>query len=55
MGIVNPTMLEIYDDIPKDLLESREDVLFDRKEDGPRANFLDFAERLKSSGRKKCE
>ena len=27
MGIVNPTMLEIYDNIPKDLLEYVEDVL----------------------------
>jgi 5-methyltetrahydrofolate--homocysteine methyltransferase len=26
MGIVNPTMLEVYDEIPKDLLERVEDV-----------------------------
>ena len=30
MGIVNPSMLEIYDDIPKDLLIKVEDVLFNR-------------------------
>ena len=33
MGIVNPTMLEVYDEIPKDLLEHVEDVLLDRRED----------------------
>mgnify|MGYP003648499372 CR=1 FL=1 len=43
MGIVNPAMLEIYDDIPKELLEKVEDVLFDRCEDAT-GNLLDFAE-----------
>lgn len=33
MGIVNPTLLGVYDDIPKDLLERVEDVLLDRRED----------------------
>jgi len=33
MGIVNPTMLEVYDEIPKELLEYVDDVLFDRRED----------------------
>jgi 5-methyltetrahydrofolate--homocysteine methyltransferase len=33
MGIVNPTMLEVYDEIPKDLLELVEDVMLDRKDD----------------------
>ena len=32
MGIVNPSMLEIYDNIPKDLLIKVEDVLFNRTE-----------------------
>ena len=27
MGIVNPAMLEVYDNIPKELLEKVEDVL----------------------------
>ena len=27
MGIVNPTMLEVYDEIPKDLLDHVEDVI----------------------------
>lgn len=51
MGIVNPTMLEIYDDIPKDLLEMVEDVLFDRREDATE-RLLEFADTVKSSGKK---
>lgn len=43
MGIVNPTMLEIYDQIPKDLLEHVEDVLLDRREDATE-RLLDFAQ-----------
>lgn len=43
MGIVNPTMLEVYDDIPKDLLEHVEDVLFDRRDDATE-RLLAFAE-----------
>ncbi|MEO6901989.1 MAG: methionine synthase [Bacteroidia bacterium] len=33
MGIVNPALLQVYDDIPKDLLELVEDVLLDRRAD----------------------
>jgi len=43
MGIVNPAMLEIYDDIPKDLLEHVEDVVLDRRDDATE-RLLDFAE-----------
>ncbi|PIB35804.1 methionine synthase [Reichenbachiella sp. 5M10] len=43
MGIVNPAMLEVYDDIPKDLLEHVEDVLLDRRDDATE-RLLDFAE-----------
>ncbi|WP_348737161.1 methionine synthase [Tenacibaculum sp. 190524A02b] len=50
MGIVNPTMLEVYDDIPKDLLEHIEDVILDRREDATE-RLLDFAETVK--GKKK--
>ncbi|MEO8773791.1 MAG: methionine synthase [Gelidibacter sp.] len=46
MGIVNPTMLEIYDEIPKDLLEHVEDVLFNKREDATE-RLLDFAETVK--------
>ncbi len=45
MGIVNPTMLEIYDEIPKDLLEHVEDVLLNRREDATE-RLLDYAETL---------
>ena len=30
MGIVNPSMLEVYDEIPKDLLKKVEDVLLNK-------------------------
>ncbi len=43
MGIVNPNMLEIYVEIPKDLLEHVEDVLLDRRGDATE-RLLDFAE-----------
>ena len=33
MGIVNPGMLQVYDEIPKDLLERVEDVIFNRRKD----------------------
>ncbi|MGH1388374.1 methionine synthase [Kordia sp.] len=46
MGIVNPTMLEIYDDIPKELLEHVEDVILDRREDATE-RLLDLAESFK--------
>ena len=43
MGIVNPTMLEVYDEIPKDLLKHVEDVLLDRRDDATE-RLLKFAE-----------
>lgn len=43
MGIVNPTMLEVYDDIPKELLERVEDVLLNRREDATE-RLLEYAE-----------
>lgn len=46
MGIVNPEMLEIYDEIPKDLLEHVEDVLLDRRDDATE-RLLTFAENVK--------
>ncbi len=46
MGIVNPEMLEVYDEIPKDLLEYVEDVLLNRREDATE-RLLDFAENVK--------
>ena len=46
LGIVNPTMLEVYDEIDKELLEHVEDVLFDRRNDATE-RLLDFAETVK--------
>ncbi|MCD8438756.1 methionine synthase [Tenacibaculum finnmarkense] len=46
IGIVNPAMLEIYDDIPKDLLAHIEDVILDKREDATE-RLLDFAETVK--------
>ena len=48
MGIVNPALLEIYDDIPKDLLARVEDVILNRREDATE-RLLDFAETVKGS------
>jgi len=52
MGIVNPAMLEVYDDIPKDLLEHVEDVLLDRRDDATE-RLLDFAESVKGNAKEK--
>ncbi len=52
MGIVNPTMLEVYDEIPKDLLERVEDVLLNRRDDATE-RLLEFAESVKGAAKKK--
>ncbi len=52
MGIVNPTMLEVYDEIDKELLERVEDVLLNRREDATE-RLLDFAENVKGSVKKR--
>jgi 5-methyltetrahydrofolate--homocysteine methyltransferase len=46
MGIVNPEMLSIYDEIPKDLLEHVEDVILNRRDDATE-RLLDLAENVK--------
>ena len=48
IGIVNPTMLEVYDEIPKDLLEHVEDVILNRRADATE-RLLDFAQSVKGS------
>ena len=50
MGIVNPAMLEIYDEIPEDLLERVEDVLLNRREDATE-RLLDLAESYKGQSK----
>ena len=51
MGIVNPTMLEVYDDIPKDLLEHVEDVMLNRRDDATE-RLLEFADSISDSTKK---
>lgn len=52
MGIVNPTMLEVYDDIDKELLVRVEDVLLNRREDATE-RLLEFADTVKGTAKKK--
>ena len=49
MGIVNAGMMEIYEEIPKDLLERVEDVLFNRRPDAT-DRLLEIAESVKGEG-----
>jgi 5-methyltetrahydrofolate--homocysteine methyltransferase len=49
MGIVNAGMLEVYDEIPKDMLEHVEDVLLNRRPDATE-RMLEFAEQFKGKG-----
>jgi len=51
MGIVNPSMLEIYDDIPKELLDYVEDVILNRRDDATE-RLLDYAESLSGDVKK---
>ncbi|MEC7725593.1 MAG: dihydropteroate synthase, partial [Planctomycetota bacterium] len=52
MGIVNAGMLEVYEEIPKDLLERVEDVLFCRRPDATE-RLIAFAERVKGDGKQR--
>ncbi len=49
MGIVNPGMLEVYDEVEPELLRLVEDVLLNRHPDATE-RLIDFAEELKSKG-----
>ena len=51
MGIVNPGQLEVYDEIPKPLLERVEDVLLNRRPDAA-DRLTEFAETVKKTGKK---
>ena len=53
-GIVNAGMLEVYDEIPPELLERVEDVLLNRRTDATE-RLLDLAERYKGQDGKKIE
>ena len=48
MGIVNPALLEIYDNIPKKLLDYVEDVILNRRADATE-RLLDYAENVSST------
>jgi 5-methyltetrahydrofolate--homocysteine methyltransferase len=52
MGIVNAGQIAVYDDVPKDLLERVEDVLFDRHPDATE-RLVAFAETVKGGTKKK--
>lgn len=47
IGIVNPAMLEVYDEISKQLLELVEDVILDRRPDATE-RLLEYSEKNKS-------
>ena len=48
MGIVNAGQLGLYEEVPKDLLELLEDVLFNRRPDATE-RLVDYAEKIKQS------
>lgn len=50
IGIVNPALLDVYDNIPKDLLERVEDVILDRRDDATE-RLLSFAEQVVGTAR----
>ncbi|HUZ88187.1 MAG TPA: methionine synthase [Candidatus Baltobacterales bacterium] len=52
MGIVNAGQLVVYEDIPKDLLELVEDIIFDRRPDATE-RLVDFAKSISSAGSKR--
>ena len=54
MGIVNPNMLTVYNDIPKELLDLGEDVMLDRRDDATE-RLLDYSEKVKSVKKEKVE
>ncbi len=51
MGIVNPNMLQVYDEIPADLLELVEDMIFNRRADAT-DRLISFAEQVKQVDKK---
>ena len=54
MAIVNPGMLQIYDEIPKDLLQLVEDVVLNQKDDATE-RLIDFAQNIKNVDDKKIK
>lgn len=54
MGIVNAGQLEVYEEIPKDLLNLVEDVLFNRRKDATE-RLVDFAETVKQKDKEEVK
>ena len=54
MGIVNAGMIEVYEDIPIDLLKAVEDVLLN-KDNGATERLVDLAENIKGDGKQRVE
>ena len=54
MAIVNAGQIGVYDDIPKDLLEHVEDIIFNRRPDAAE-RMVTFAESVKGKGRVQVE
>lgn len=54
MGIVNPSLLIVYDEIPKDLLQLIEDVMLDRDEESTE-KLIEYAEQNKAVKKDKTE
>ncbi|MFQ5584669.1 MAG: vitamin B12 dependent-methionine synthase activation domain-containing protein, partial [Calditrichia bacterium] len=54
MGIVNAGQITVYEEIPRDLLERVEDLLFNRRPDATE-RLLEFAETLKGRKKEKSE
>ena len=52
MGIVNAGQLVVYEDIPADLLERVEDIIFNRRPDATE-RMVQFAETVKGAGKKR--
>ncbi len=52
MGIVNAGQLAVYEEIPKDLLEHVEDVIFDRRPDATE-RLVQFADQVRGAGKKR--
>lgn len=51
MGIVNAGMIEVYEEIPGELLERVEDVLLNRRPDATE-RLIEYAEKVKGDGKK---
>jgi len=53
MGIVNPSQLEVYDDIPGDLLQHVEDVVLNKHPEATE-QLIEFASKIKTTGKQEA-